>query len=284
MLKQEKDSKFHAYTSNSFKYPKLISIVLFLHAFSGCDTTSALFNKGKLNLIKVFTNKEYLLVDAEKFSDPSARAEEIAQAGIKIIRHLYGDKSEKGKLNKLRFNRFAKLSKKGPVKLESLPPTEGSAVQHAYRVYLQVQQWLGNKKKATDWGWVMKDSTLVPLYTANPLYPDKLLHQISCSCKKGCKVKSCTCKKHGLFCSILCVSCNAETCSNIADQNVEVPENGILDIEDNCNIMENMIEETFKEHTQTVLDLLDESEEETDIDSSSDETNIEHVAKKSKLK
>ncbi|KAL7304817.1 hypothetical protein TKK_0003040 [Trichogramma kaykai] len=276
LYRQSKDN-LDAYSSKSFKYPELNSIVLFLHAFSGCDTTSALYNQGKIKLLKLFTKSNDLLEDAQKFYDPNASVEEIAKAGIKIICRLYGAKAKEKQLHELRYDQFAKLSKRGPVKLEALPPTAGSALQHAYRTYLQVQLWLGNKKKAVDWGWRRKGSTIVPIYTADPLYPQDVLQKISCSCKSGCKIKSCTCKKHGLFCSSLCVSCNTETCSNIVEPNIEVPENGLLDVEENSQFMENIIEELDR------LDESDESDEET-TDNSNDGENIEPIAKKKKIK
>lgn len=42
--------KTQIYSSKSFdQYPRIKKHILFLHAFSGCDTTSALFKKGKKN-------------------------------------------------------------------------------------------------------------------------------------------------------------------------------------------------------------------------------------------
>lgn len=45
--------KTEIYSSKSFdKYPNSKRHILFLHALSGCDTTSALFKKGKKNFFK----------------------------------------------------------------------------------------------------------------------------------------------------------------------------------------------------------------------------------------
>ena len=37
-----------------------------------------------------------------------------------------------------------------------LPPTKKAALQHFKRVYLQVQQWLGEKLSPNEWGWKQK--------------------------------------------------------------------------------------------------------------------------------
>lgn len=46
-------------------------------------------------------------------------------------------------LNELRFEHYQLAANKSTFKLEKLPPTEGAAAQHSYRVYHQIQTWLG---------------------------------------------------------------------------------------------------------------------------------------------
>lgn len=292
MLKQEKNMNYRVFSSNSFNCKELENIVLFLHAFSGCATTSAFYNIGKYKLLNMFTKKKHLIPEAEKFYDPNATAENIAAAGIKIIHELFDSKCEFKTLHGIRFSCFVKSSKKGSIKLESLPPTEGSAVQHSYRTYLQVQLWLGNKQRATDWGWKMNRDTLVPIYTLCQLYPDALLKQISCSCKKGCKVKTCTCKKYGLFCSSLCLACTEETCSNMEKEFIEIPEQGLFDIQEEENFIEQLVDEAFHEHLQVQNNphVLNEKENcnepEYDMEEKENhedqETDMQHLSKRAK--
>lgn len=40
---------------NSFKYPLLKEYITLLHAVSGCDTTSAFYNQGKLKFITILS-------------------------------------------------------------------------------------------------------------------------------------------------------------------------------------------------------------------------------------
>ena len=65
----------------------------FIHAWSGCDTTSSIFNKGKpsfLNLVK----KSVVVREAGRiFYSLSSTKDDIAEAGY-IFKLLYGGKSE----------------------------------------------------------------------------------------------------------------------------------------------------------------------------------------------
>jgi len=99
------------------------------------------------------------------------------------------------------------------IQLAGLPPTSAAAREHSFRVYLQVQQWLGFELPPTKWGWELTNGQLQPVLTRIPPAPEHLLNLISCSCKTGCE-RSCGCKKTGLFCTILCGYCHGDGCSN----------------------------------------------------------------------
>jgi hypothetical protein len=73
------------------------------------------------------------------------------------------------------------------IQLAALPPTSASANEHSFRVYHQVQQWLGVELPPTKWGWELTDGQLQPLFTRQPPAPEKLLSLISCNCKSGCE-------------------------------------------------------------------------------------------------
>ncbi|GBM32978.1 hypothetical protein AVEN_263474-1 [Araneus ventricosus] len=68
--------------------------------------------------------------------------------------------------------------------MASLPPTEAAAHQHSRRVYNQIQNWLGNKKRPEDWGWERTISGLQPVKTLKPPAPDSILLKIFCKCTK----------------------------------------------------------------------------------------------------
>jgi len=99
------------------------------------------------------------------------------------------------------------------IQLTALPPTSAAAREHSFRVYHQVQQWLGVELPPTEWGWEVINGQLQPVFTRQPPAPEKQLTLISCNCKSGCEW-SCGCKKSGLFCTILCGHCHGNGCSN----------------------------------------------------------------------
>ena len=110
---------------------------------------------------------------------------------------------------------FTKITRRSKLRsnfdLAKLPPTSEAAHEHLFRVYLQVQAWLGNKLDATEWGWKMeyvKESggsrkTLTAVPSSKPFTPDDDLHLVSCSCKSSCG-NYCGCRKVRLNCSTMC--------------------------------------------------------------------------------
>lgn len=187
--------------------------ILFLHAFTGCDTTSAFYNKGKNQFFKIFNSDNKLRAAAETFMIENISEEELNNAGFHCILTLYGAKTAKS-LNELRYKRFVTLvSKDKSVQLSSLPPTEDAAKQHIKRVYLQVQQWKNNSKISPEhWGW-QKENYLTPIKMTQPAAPNNILKIIFCSCKTGCGT-ACGCRKSGLHCSPACINCSGTDCDN----------------------------------------------------------------------
>lgn len=124
-----------------------------------------------------------------------------------------------------RYEQFTRYSLK--CRFENLPPSEGVRRQHAYRKYVQLQSWLrhfnyifrpqfGNESELNpaDWVWTISKAELVLVRSSDPLVPDFLLKQITCSCKTGCKMLTCGCIKLGLRCSNLCTECTNKNCEN----------------------------------------------------------------------
>jgi hypothetical protein len=81
-----------------------------LHAFSGCDTTSALFNQGKMKFINVLRKNPDLNEIIQVFKNPNADPEIIAKAGERVLLELYSYSNVKSKksmsLNNYRYACF----------------------------------------------------------------------------------------------------------------------------------------------------------------------------------
>lgn len=129
--------------------------ILFLHAFSGCDTTSAIYNQTKSKFISVFKNQPDLAKEcASVFQNPESEREEISAAGSKFLLALYGCKTpEETSLNNFRYKCFVKTSFQTRQNLAALPPTEEAAQNHSFRTFQQVQAWKGVELDPTEWGW-----------------------------------------------------------------------------------------------------------------------------------
>ncbi|WAR13480.1 hypothetical protein MAR_027660 [Mya arenaria] len=144
-------------------------LLVFIHAFTGYDTTSRLYGIDSLH-------------------------DGIELAGIAVITSVYGGTHCQG-LDLLRYCKFDhKVQTK---KVLSLPPTSTAAKYHSYRVYLQVQTWIGRDISPTDWVWTMNGDKLVPVKTSLPAAPERLLKMIRSACGE-CHGLSCS-KKGELF-------------------------------------------------------------------------------------
>lgn len=148
----------HFYNSNSFKHANLKEVIAFVYAFTGCNTTSAVYNVGKNKILNCMLDHTELKELALCFFKAIPNYDKIVSNGIEIMRLMYMTESDKSyervtknklSLNDLRFHHFQKSTKKKKIafKLESLPPTEGATAQHSLRTYLQIQMWLGKNSR-----------------------------------------------------------------------------------------------------------------------------------------
>ena len=64
--------------------------ILIIHAFSGCDTTSAPFGKGKTSFLYMLKKNEKLKQISEEMNGVSADRDAIGNAGIEAFRIIYG--------------------------------------------------------------------------------------------------------------------------------------------------------------------------------------------------
>ena len=74
--------------------------LLVVHAWTGCDTTSAIHSKGKTSLLKKLETSKHLRDLMDVLSDKNADQVEVGDAGIELFLNLYGGKDT---LSKLRY-------------------------------------------------------------------------------------------------------------------------------------------------------------------------------------
>uniref|UniRef100_A0A8D9A105 Uncharacterized protein n=1 Tax=Cacopsylla melanoneura TaxID=428564 RepID=A0A8D9A105_9HEMI len=156
-----------------------------------------------MKMLDVLTKNPSLFDAAATFLNRDATHEDIASAGNKCLVVLYGG-GEDDSVHALRYLTFVRSAASAKVHLARLPPTEEAAAQHSYRTFHQVQKWLGVNLEPTNWGWKSSHQGLIPVMSTKEPAPLTLLKFLSCSCKKGCTGRNCTCQRAGLKRSALC--------------------------------------------------------------------------------
>ena len=202
----------------------MVDSVLFVHAATGCDTTSAVYRKGKRVPFRKRQAQPALCTAVQVFNDPQAFTNAVAAAGEAFLCVVYGGKIDDNldvKRHQLYLRTIAKQKVCAKFDLATLPPTSAAARQHSFRVYHQVQQWRGVALNPTDWGWRLKDGRLTPLHTLREPAPESLLHLITCNCRSGCErncrsgcERNCECRRSGLPCTSMCGFCAGHGSSN----------------------------------------------------------------------
>ena len=185
----------------------LTSHILFVHTWSGCDTTSATFGQGKTFLLKKFHGKgfEELQHISSIFSQSQITAEDVGRAGSRVFVNLYGGKNGQP-LNNLRYYKYmdAVASNSTYLDLQKLPPTERAAYFHSLRVHLQIIIWKRLSNGHDDlnpqqWGWKLDRGVLIPIMTDLDAAPERLLKFVQCKCKltskNPCGSNACSCRK-----------------------------------------------------------------------------------------
>ena len=197
--------------------------LLFIHAMTGCDTTSALYNQGKCKALKLARAKTELHPLMDVFMRASSSHDDVASAGERFMLALYGaDKfASLNKYINVAYKRgVARTSLSSSFQLSSIPPTSAAARQHSYRVYLQIQEWMGQSLTPTEWGWQDHDQTIVPVATDQPAAPRQLMNIVTCGCKTGCG-NACGCRKAGMVCSEMCYHCMGVSCDNAPEMDLD---------------------------------------------------------------
>lgn len=73
--------------------------ILFLHAFSGCDTTSSIFNVGKMKFFNIFQKNDDLGKVLDLFREQNVNKQCLAHAGERFLIALFGGGQEVKTLN-----------------------------------------------------------------------------------------------------------------------------------------------------------------------------------------
>ncbi|CAG2240639.1 unnamed protein product [Mytilus edulis] len=171
----------------------------------------------KVPYSKKMSENEELRQLALPFLSRCTSVKDIVNCGVQIIAYLYGGVPHES-LDIIRYRKFANKVLSNSVtflQVQTLPPTSAAAEQHCKRVFYQIIEWTEETNlNPLDWGWSITNDRLTPIKTTLPAAPDKLLNIIRCKCKTNCDTRRCTCRKHGLECTIACSECKGHLCTN----------------------------------------------------------------------
>ena len=129
--------------------------LLFVHAYSGCDSTSRIFGIGKKSVFqKLVKSNPVMKSCASAFILQNKSQEDISDLGEDLMVDLFGGKSN-DTLSSLHHTIFTKkvATVEAFVTPERLPPTSPATRFHGQRVYFQIMVWMGkaNEMNPTKW-------------------------------------------------------------------------------------------------------------------------------------
>ena len=173
---------------------------LLAYANSGCDTVSHIFGKGKVVIIKVFTdpkNGEILVPILEAIMNLDIPLE-VIDRGVRLMQLIYGDISKsRGELRNIAYRRQIA---KGKVTPERIPISEGAGKQHSRRTFSTLREWILLTVNLQPRGWELRDDGFYPVYSTDPVAPIELLKVIYCNCKGNSLTNMCSCFKNNVKC------------------------------------------------------------------------------------
>ena len=189
--------------------PSKVNSLLFFHAFTGCDTTSAFAGRGKKTAWEVW--KTFPEV-TKAFRECLNGIEELSDKVISPIERftilMYDRTSGSCDINEARRELFTK----SPVTrlLENIPPTKAPLIQHLRRATMQARIWANALVPAPEfpdpgaWGWMRNEDGWQPMWTTLPEAAKICSELIHCGCKKSCASQRCKCTREKLNCTELC--------------------------------------------------------------------------------
>ena len=196
-----------------------------MHAYTGCDTTSAFAGKGKASALKFLTNSreiKYTFLELGQEWDLSPELMDRLEAFTCL---LYAPKASSTKVNDLRYHLFC--AKKGDIESHQLPPCRDCLDKHAQRANYQAGIWRRCLEQdpqvprpfGRGWNIEMEEGAeqLVVDWMDGQPAPRAVLDLLACKCPRKCVLPNCECLKNGLKCTDMCRLRDCENRSSISD-------------------------------------------------------------------
>ena len=157
----------------------IVDYLLFAHAFTGCDTTSAIHKFGKTGLFKKLSTSSALRKTAATFYEDKL-PEEVGNACIQLFELLHSPSYSLPQIRKTKYEQMV-TSDRSAIDPSLLPPSPRAAFYHGLRVYHQVKVWTDLRDSnyvPLDWGWKKDGQSFIPIMTDEEAGPEDLLKVI----------------------------------------------------------------------------------------------------------
>ena len=176
--------------------PHLCDALPGLHAFTGCDSTSAFAGKGKKTGLK-HCKTDPVSCNGMATRGRSFDAETVPFSECEgFVCKVYG-KPKLVEVNECRYITFC--AKQG--QSQSLPPSQDALRNHTMRANYQAAIWRqalnANPEipSPESHGWLIRDGQLDINWMSLPPAPEALLELILCGCTTDCTTGQCRCKE-----------------------------------------------------------------------------------------
>ena len=194
--------------------PETAFALAFFSTFTGCDTVSSFFGKGKSKCFAAWRLQQERItrdiigslkgdfIPLTVFSAAFQCAEILAIS-------FYDNNSEDVTVNEARVT----LSTQKKFDFDLIPPTQAALLEHANRAFYQARVWvqslvpIQNLPSPSQFGWHNVKGSWEILWSKGAMTCTDLKDLVSCKCKKegGCKKGYCKCFRNGLPCTDLCL-------------------------------------------------------------------------------
>uniref|UniRef100_UPI00358DF722 uncharacterized protein n=1 Tax=Myxine glutinosa TaxID=7769 RepID=UPI00358DF722 len=189
-----------------------------LHCFTGCDSVSAFYGKGKKKALNLILKNPELCGALKDLGERFDIHPDMMEALETFVCKLYGQHNITT-VNEARYNMF-RLARTSEI---TMPPNQDALRQHIKRanyqagIYKRSLQPIPDIPDPDGYGWMMEEELAINWMTLPPA-PDSVMELANCtgSCKKTrCSNETtCTCLQNNIPCTDLC-KCGRNDCSNI---------------------------------------------------------------------
>ncbi|XP_030848031.1 uncharacterized protein LOC115918836 [Strongylocentrotus purpuratus] len=246
--KQDKERTINLNAIQCHLGDQISDAIVGLHPFTGCDSVSALYGRGKTKPFTLMSQTTKFIKAFQELGKAFTLTDDLVSTLEEFVCKLYGMK-EISKVNEARYAFFSMATRQ-----EDMPPNKDALMKHIQRANYQTAIWRRCLESQPDVpspvgrGWQSVDGGLRIDWMDMQPAQQSILELTSCKCKKSkCKVTGVDaqcCAPLGLPCTELC---ECKNCDNMAVPGEEPiigeEEEAEADEGDNCDDEENFEEE-----------------------------------------